>query len=383
MSKRKLSAIDTNAPRSALMHALVHASKENARCESVIEDALDEFRFLPQAAWWTIFQTACVMLDNRQSTCGVLNYLLYIKSGVQTIVAMDEANERLGDAALAVAQAQHSPLLYAIYTVASLSISCPAPPRPILIEPSADERRSVWPAPFKLPQFVAVANPRNIPYSVESAAEGLCSAIEANMTIAAVQAAFALVAAGDLHGVTFHCDRAADIKGARYMSYLKSFVAPHKFPAKLTAKATFRAEVLVPLIVAAYAQRRGLADLSELCLNVIASVRHANYYSPYAMASALVSMVIVNASKDDVQTQPQMQIHNPTPTNNALYPSMDNMEPEDRVLGSTTIVDPQTGDSALTWITASSFGRPETISTLQFANRITQILEPAWQTFFK
>lgn len=386
MSKRKLSAIDTNAPRSALMHALVHAHKENARCESVITDALDKFRYIPQAAWPTIFQTAMLMLDNRQSTCAVLNYLLYIKSGVQTAVVMDEANERLGDAALAVAQAHHSPLLYAIYTVASLSISCPAPPRPILLpadECQELERRSVWPAPFKLPQFVAVANPRNIPYSLESAAEGLCSAIEANMAIAAVQAAFAIVAAGDLHGVTFHCDRTADIKGVRYMQFLKSFVAPHKFPAKLSAKATFRAEALVPLIVAAYAQRRGLADLSELCLNVIASVRHANYYSPYAMASALVSMVIVNASKDDSQTQTQMQIHNPTPTNNALYPSMDNLEPEDRVLGSTTIVDAQTGDSALTWIAASSFGRSESISTLQFPNRITQILEPAWQTFFK
>ena len=379
MNKRKLRAIDTNAPRSALMQTLAHASKENARCESIVRDALADFRYIPQAAWETIFQTAFLMLDNRQAACSVLTYLLYIKSGLHTAAALDEANERLGDAALAVACADHSPLLYAIYTVASLSISSPAPPRPILVD--EQERRSVWPAPFALPPFVSIKQSAGrLPYSLDAAAEALCSAIEKNMTIAAVQAAFAIVAAGEMHGVVLGCDRSVDIRGTRYMAFFKSFVSPHKFPAKLTAKTSFRAEILVPLIVAAYAQRRGLNNLVALCLAVVGSIRHANYYSPYAMASALASMVIVNAIDDD---DTGLQIHNPTPPNDALYPSMDNLEPEDRVLGATTIVDPQTGDSALAWIAASSFGRPETISTLQFANRLTQILEPAWETFFK
>jgi hypothetical protein len=371
--KRKLALIKTNTERSEFMSAL----SCDGSPEAVVQEALAGFRNVPHVAWLTIFQAACLTLDHRHQLAPVLRRLLEIKSGLHTREALDDANEQLPSAARAVAAGPHSSAVYALYTAASLS-SVPSVPLRLRATPC---REYAWPldAPFELPPFVCQTSTRPVTFALEAAAEELCAAIEYRVGVAAVQAAFAIVAASERESIMLSCDRALDVRGTLFKRYFRSFTGPSlPLVQKLHCSSVMRADVLVSLIVGAYAERCGMLELADLCLWVHASSRWANYYSPYAMAAALVTMLIYGSQEC---TLPQVE-QSVVPANAVLYPLLDAMEYEDRTLASTTTVDAHTGATALMWIAASSFGQTAAHNTVAFASRVSDILLPEWQRRF-
>jgi len=366
----------------------------------MINDALAELGSVPQLAWLLIFKAACLTLDMDGAMAPTLFELLQLKAVPHaTAASLSEANEHLADAALMVAQARHSPLLYSLYTRTSLQ---PAPLAAPLSTVVRLEYLGLNAAParrFSMPQSMGLYQApmgTECPYNVGLALEALCMAIERNLMCQAMHAAYALVAAGRVYNTQIRCDRKLDPKGIALRAFLRRVWCAERTPFEVRASVSWRAEVLVWLVVAHYSMDRD-PTLLHITRLLVSAAQSANYYSPYAMAVALLSQLLL-AGKGAVAIDAQaelaplvpsdptldwLQISEPLPANSLLYPSTTLLEPEDHVLAASTVADRRSNKSALSLISSSSFYTDShQQSTVLFMNRLKYLLVPSFCASF-
>ncbi len=292
-------------------HEIEMASVNTQLCTALltgqgVSAALEPLTNVPQLAWPLIFRMACLTTAPRDL------------HSVLTFMFSANSDGQLTDAALlSTHMTARSLRAYERYTLASLD--------PAL----TDVPRAMWP----FWNVVGFSQARSCSWSVEMAARYFYSALVSRASAQATQAAFCIVAASRKYAAKIHRHELSDAKGTNFALQIhyafsddsQRTLNNHR-SVRVQQRGKHRAETIIYIVLAVVAQAMGRMDVVDLCRQCFETTSTNNFYSPYAMSAALITLLLDDATAPDYSCDSSVEF------SGLVQPTSDTSDPDDVVL---------------------------------------------------